>query len=264
MSKDKQNIWISNLVDTVDPVRPRKKKSGEKERKFTRIYYLENSSKEKLQVCQKIFLSTLGLTSDKTIQTVLPLCNSSHTVVDLSDQRGKSDGNKKPVDISDKVKNHILSFKPSISHYRRAHVPKRMYISPEFNVSEMYKDFCTSNPVKISYNYYNKKVKKTNISFAKLGEEECERCDLHERHLETHKPEEVPNDGKENNKRTYDNCESCVDFISHIKTASQARESYRRDKDHELNDDELIASVDMQKVIMLPRIPGLKVVVFCK
>ena len=103
-----------------------------------------------------------------------------------------------------------------------------------------------------------------NISFVKLGEEECERCDLHKRHLETHKLEEVPNDGKENNKRTYDNCESCGDFISQIKTASQARESYRRDKDRELNDDELITSVDMKKVIMLPRIPGLNVVVFCK
>ena len=31
-----------------------------------------------------------------------------------------------------------------------------------------------------------------------------------------------------------------------------------------MNDDELIAFVDMQKVIMLLRIPGLKVVVFCK
>ena len=31
-----------------------------------------------------------------------------------------------------------------------------------------------------------------------------------------------------------------------------------------MNDDELIASVDMQKVIMLPWIPGLKVAVFCK
>ena len=55
LSKDKRNIWISNLVDTIDPVRPRKKKSGKKERKFTRVYYLEKSSKEKLQVCQKIF-----------------------------------------------------------------------------------------------------------------------------------------------------------------------------------------------------------------
>ena len=38
LSKDKQNIWISNLVDTIDPVRPRRKKSGKMERKFTRVY----------------------------------------------------------------------------------------------------------------------------------------------------------------------------------------------------------------------------------
>ena len=105
---------------------------------------------------------------------VLSKCKSSHTVVDLSDQRGKSDGNNKPDDISDKVTSHILSFNPSISHYRRGHAPKRMYTSPEFNVSGMYEDFCTSNPVQISYNYYNKKAKKMNISFVKLGEEECE------------------------------------------------------------------------------------------
>ena len=82
LSKGKQNIWISNLVGTIDPVRPRKKKSGKNEREFNRVYYLENSSKEKLQVCQKMFLSTLGLTSDQTIQTVLSKYKSSHTVVD--------------------------------------------------------------------------------------------------------------------------------------------------------------------------------------
>ena len=51
-------------------------------------------------------------------------------MVDLSDQRGKSDGNKKPDDISNKVTNHILSFNPSISHYRRAHA-QRECISPQ-------------------------------------------------------------------------------------------------------------------------------------
>ena len=31
-----------------------------------------------------------------------------------------------------------------------------------------------------------------------------------------------------------------------------------------MNEDEVVVSVDMQKVIMLPRLPGLKVAVFCK
>ena len=45
----------------------------------------------------------------------------------------------------------------------------------------MFKDFCSRyEDVKISYAYFNKKVKKKmNISFVKLGKEECERCDLH-------------------------------------------------------------------------------------
>ena len=116
LSEDKKNIWMSNFVDNIDPVRPRKKKSGNKEIKFTRVYYLQNSSKEKLQVYQKMLLSILGLTSGKTIQTVSSKCKSSDTVVDLSDQKRKSDGNKKPDDISDYVTNHILSFNPSISH----------------------------------------------------------------------------------------------------------------------------------------------------
>ena len=32
---------------------------------------MENDTGEKITVCQKMFLSTLGLTTDKTIQTVL-------------------------------------------------------------------------------------------------------------------------------------------------------------------------------------------------
>ena len=48
----------------------------------------------------------------------------------------------------------------------------------------MYQDFCTEHPdVLILYIYYYKKVKSLNISLVKLGEEECEKCDLHEKHL---------------------------------------------------------------------------------
>ena len=49
----------------------------------------------------------------------------------------------------------------------------------------MYQDFCTKHPdVTISYVYYYKKVKSLNITFVKLGGEECEKCDLHEKYLE--------------------------------------------------------------------------------
>ena len=59
-------------------------------------------------------------------------------------------------------------------------------------------------------------------------------------------------------------CADCVDFELHIKTAFEARERYREEKNREWTDNEKVASVDMQEVIMLARLPGLKVVVFCK
>ena len=47
-----------------------------------------------------------------------------------------------------------------------------------------HQDFCDSNPDdKVSYTYYYKKIKILNISLVKLGEE-CERCNLHDKHLE--------------------------------------------------------------------------------
>ena len=50
----------------------------------------------------------------------------------------------------------------------------------------------------------------------------------------------------------------------HIKIAKEARSRYREEAMRKWNDNETVVSVDMQKVIMLPRIPGLKEVVFCK
>ena len=59
-------------------------------------------------------------------------------------------------------------------------------------------------------------------------------------------------------------CADIVDFELHIKTATEARERYREEKNQEWTDNEKVTSVDMQKVIMLLRLPGLRVVVFCK
>ena len=69
---------------------------------------------------------------------------------------------------------------------------------------------------------------------------------------------------KKNRKPTFVDCAVCVDFELYIKTATEAREKYREEKNREWTDNEKVVSVDIQKVIMLPRLPGLKVVVFCK
>ena len=99
LTKDNQNIWISPMVETITPVRPRKKTTGKKEKRFTRIYHLENDKGQKAQICQKMFLSTIGLTTDKTIGTVLSKSGGSRTN-DVSDKRGKAEpANKKRVKL---------------------------------------------------------------------------------------------------------------------------------------------------------------------
>ena len=82
---------------------------------------------------------------------------------DVSDKRGKTEpANKKNSETSDLFNHHILGYNPSINHYRRSHVPNRLYISPEHNISVMFKDFCSRyEDVNISYAYYYKKKKRT-------------------------------------------------------------------------------------------------------
>ena len=62
----------------------------------------------------------------------------------------------------------------------------------------------------------------------------------------------------------YDDCDSCKLFSGHIQMAIEAREHYKQESKKDVNTDEIIMSVDLQKVLMLPRLPGLKIAIFCK
>ena len=91
-------------------------------------------------------------------------------MANISDKRGKHTPAIQKMKISQLVIDHTQKFRPCISHYRRAHAPNRLYISPEFSITSMYQDFYTEHPnVTMSYVYYYKKVKSLNISFVKLG-----------------------------------------------------------------------------------------------
>ena len=57
------------MVETITPVRPRKKTTGKKDLLESIIWRMTKD--QKVRVCQKMFLSTIGLTTDKAIGTVL-------------------------------------------------------------------------------------------------------------------------------------------------------------------------------------------------
>ena len=100
----------------------------------------------------------------------------------------------------------------------------------------------------------------------KLGEEECEKCDLHEKHHQgCHRLRQsfVKSALTKGDMKTFDGCDDGVGFTKHITTTTAARSLHRKEKEREWEKHEVAMSVDMQKVIKLPRLPGLRQVIFC-
>ena len=58
-----------------------------------------------------------------------------------------------------------------------------MYLSPELMIKFLFGDFKERHPeIKVLNDRYKKEVVRMNISFVKLGEEECEHCIMYENH----------------------------------------------------------------------------------
>lgn len=107
----------------------------------------------------------------------------------------------------------------------------------------MHEDFVEKGNA-CSYEAYRKVVREKKISFAKLGEEECEICLVHAEHEKTHTEKQ--------------DCPECQSWRNHKQSALQSRLSYKEDEETSWPDNTSVRSVDLQKVIMLPRMPGVK------
>ena len=111
-----------------------------------------------------------------------------------------------------------------------------------------------------------------NISFAKLGLEDCEVCLRRGEHVERGIASKYANDGIDfvmekllnNVECLVDECQICSNFQIHSEDYQIAREAYENDKGKTVPSDSIIASTDMQKVVMLPRMPGVKTCIFTK
>ena len=262
--------WINGMIDSSEPKRRRKNNKEASDRKMTAVYHLYANNMERVRVCQKMFLSTLGYTCDRVVRVALE--KSKNKLFPSPDKRGRNSSSNR---LSDEkvtlIRNHILSYNPAITHYRRKHAPNRLYISPVHSTSSMLNDFNETYNLNISRSRYYQEIKSMNISFVKLGEEECEDCDLHDKHLiDDHglkdEKERCKTDAttKKSEQITITGCKKCDTYTCHIKFANESREGYRRDREMESEEGRLIVSADLQKVIMLPVLPGLKKAIFCK
>ena len=158
------------------------------------------------RVCKSMFLRTLGYTSDK----VLTVTRMNDTI---EDGRGKgiNPSNKISENEIRRIKDHIeVVYEPNVSHYRQEHAPKRRYLDSCLKINGMhkrYKEDFGGQP--ISYSFFRKILSDMNISFTKLGHEQCEGCLTHEEHKcappNVECPEEV--------------CEDCCNYEEHVKNS---------------------------------------------
>ena len=96
--------------------------------------------------------------------------------------------------------------------------------------------------------------KRKNISFAVLGQEECEECKNFFEHKKLHNSSDNLND-----------CERCKLNENHLKKRDEARIAYKQDAEMNVrgeNTEKYWGSVDLQKIIMLLRMMGVKTCAF--
>jgi len=94
-----------------------------------------------------------------------------------------------------------------------------------------------------------------NISFAKLGHEECEKCTK----FKLHNPDHT--------KQIDETCVECNEWSLHHQKYTEAREMYEKSVNLENIDEyhqSVVYSMDLQKVMMLPQMEQFKEVVFTK
>lgn len=213
-------------------------------------YMLKNENGTSHSVCKIFFLTTLGFNgnNDKVVRTAL--LNAKNSVVPVADMRCTKEPHNK---IDDEViRQHISTFNPTISHYRREHAPRRLYLPSDLSFTAMHEDFLNKNPnFKCSYEKYRVVAKKMNVSLANLGHEECESCEVFNLHNKSHTKNNLD-----------ENCDVCMTWSKHIERANKSRAKYREDAIRDEEVGEIVYCADLEKVIMLPRLEMFKSAIF--
>ena len=107
----------------------------------------------------------------------------------------------------------------------------------------MWQDYSRNHNV--SYELYQKVFQSENIGFGTPSQDECDICAK----FKAHKLNEEQN--TEHEKET---CDECTASQAHLDRAGVARRKYQADKSGPLPENCVIFAVDMQKVILLPKL----------
>lgn len=231
-----------------------KRKTEEANRENSFTYFLKNDEGSSVIICKTFYLTTLGYNRSND-SFVRMLVGRKNYLKPLPRKKQQGLHLQKPLIDRTPIIEHINLFGPTISHYRREHAPKRLYLPSDITISFMFKDFKEKFPNMCSYDLYRKVVTEDlNISFAHLGNEECEQCEKFKLHTKSN-----PTHSKQN---LVLNCSVCVEFKAHRQKYTESRELYTSHKNLSTSS-HAYDSMDLQKIIMLPRIDMFKEAIFC-
>ncbi|KAK4883794.1 hypothetical protein RN001_000065 [Aquatica leii] len=213
-------------------------------------YMLKNKNGTSHSVCKIFFLTTLGFNRNNVKVVRTALLNAKKSVVPVADMRCTKEPHNK---IDDEViRQHISTFNPTISHYRRKHAPRCLYLPSDLSFTAMHKDFLNKNPnFKCLYGKYQVVAKKMNVSLANLRHEECESCEVFNLHNKSHTKNNLD-----------ENCIVCMTWGKHIKRANKSRAKYRENAARDKEVGKIVYCADLKKVIMLPRLEMFKSAIF--
>lgn len=143
------------------------------------------------------------------------------------------------------IVNHINSYKPCISHYRRHNAPNIKYLPRELTVQSMFSDFNSKYPGFCKIELYRETLKSMHISLCMPKSDVCVDC-------ESHKMSQTENNDIQ---PIFIDDE---DWNLHKIKASKATAKYHQDSLLPHNQNIRIYSMDLQKVILIPNMPAVK------
>ncbi|KAG5872827.1 hypothetical protein JTB14_023907 [Gonioctena quinquepunctata] len=162
----------------VDTTKQKTSNKDQSRRQNTIFYYLTRNN-EKVLVCKKFFLGTLGI-SERTMRTALKKVNASGIV--KPDKRGgrqSQEVKKRDFTIHEAIGKHINKLPKIKSHYCRAKSTQE-YIHPDLTISKMYSLFLEEqnevNGEKPSITTYRNIFRSKNLSFHKPKKDQCSLC----------------------------------------------------------------------------------------
>lgn len=147
-------------------------------KKESRYFFLPNKDNKLISVCRNFFLATLGYKTDGVVTELSKAIKKG--ILNASVYKENRGGNKRKVDGSI-ITEHIMTFQPTVSHYRRHNAPFTKYLPRHLTLQQMYKDFKQRNPnFKCGIELYRLKIKELKISFHMPKGDRCVECLMYE------------------------------------------------------------------------------------